>query len=191
MVCDEAHRFGLRVAAHAISEEGISNCIEAGVDTIEHGHFLTEAAMGKMKEKNMFWVPTLYVYRQIAEGRDLPLYAVKKAKQIIEIHRQAFKAALASGVPIACGSDAGSPNTPHGSLINELEYMVKYGCEPFQALKAATLTAAHALGMERDLGSLEIGKKADILVLTKNPVENISNARELRFVIKGGDLVRF
>jgi imidazolonepropionase-like amidohydrolase len=181
----------LKVAAHAISEEGIWNCIEAGVDTIEHGHFLTEAAMAKMKEKNMFWVPTLFVYRQIAEGKDLPLYAVKKAKKIIEIHRQAFKAALASGVLIGCGSDAGSPNTPHGSLIKELEYMVEYGCEPFQALKAATFVAAQALGMEQELGSLEIGKKADILIVPKDPTENISNIRELHSVIIGGDLIRF
>jgi imidazolonepropionase-like amidohydrolase len=190
-VCDEAHRSGLKVAAHAISEEGIWNCIEAGVDTIEHGHFLTEAAIVKMKEKNMFWVPTLYVYRQIAEGRDLPQYAVKKANKIIEIHRQAFKAALTSGVLIGCGSDAGSPNTPHGSLLNELESMVEYGCEPFQALKAATFVAAQALGMEQDLGSLEIGKKADILILTKDPTTNVSNVRKLRSVIKGGDLIRF
>ncbi len=191
VVCSEARRFGLKVAAHAISEEGIWNSIEAGVDTIEHGHFLTEAAMAKMKEKNIFWVPTLYVYRQIAEGRNLPPYAVEKAKRIIEIHRQAFKSALASGVLIACGSDAGSPNTPHGALVNELEYMVEYGCEPLQALKTATFTAAQALGMEQDLGSLEIGKKADILVLTKDPTVNISNIRELRSVIAGGNHIRF
>jgi imidazolonepropionase-like amidohydrolase len=190
VVCDEAHRFGLKVAAHAISEKGIWNCIEAGIDTIEHGHFLTETAMEKMKEKSMYWVPTLYVYRQIANGKDLPLYAVKKAKKIIDVHRKSFKTALVSGVSIACGSDAGSPNTPHGSLINELEYMVEYGSEPFKTLKAATFTAAQALGLERDIGSLEIGKKADILILSKNPIENISNIRELRFVIKGGDFIQ-
>jgi imidazolonepropionase-like amidohydrolase len=69
--------------------------------------------------------------------------------------------------------------------------MVEYGCEPFQALKAATFVAAQALGMEQDLGSLEIGKKADILILTKDPTTNVSNVRELRSVIKGGDLIRF
>ena len=188
-ICDEAHRFGLKVAAHAISEEGIWNCIEAGVDTIEHGHFLTQAAMQKMIEKRIYWVPTLYVYRQIAEGEGLPPYAVKKAKRIIDIHRQTFKAALNSGVAVVSGSDAGSPNTPHGALINEIEYMAEYGCNPFQALKAATLGAAGALGMEQEIGSLEIGKKADIIILTKNPVQNVSNLRELRFVIKAGESV--
>lgn len=189
VICREAHRFGLKVAAHAISEAGIWNCIEAGVDTIEHGHYLTKSAMSRMVEKGIFWVPTLYVYRQIAEGKDLPSYAVKKARRIIDIHRQAFTDALASGVSVASGSDAGSPGTPHGSLINELEYMVEYGCQPFEALKAATITGARAIGMEHDIGSLEVGKKADILIVNKNPLENISNIRDLRFIMKGGEFI--
>ena len=189
-VCDEAHRFGRKVAAHAISETGILNCIKAGVDTIEHGHFLTEKTMRIMIEKGIFWVPTLYVYRQIAAGKNLPQYAIKKAKKIIDIHRKAFQTGLSLGVSIACGSDAGSPNTAHGSLIHELEYMVEYGCEPFPALKSATYTAAHALGMEQDLGSIEVGKKADIVILTKNPLENISTIRDLHHVIKGGEILR-
>ena len=79
-ICDEAHRFGLKVAAHSISEEGLWNCIRAGVDTIEHGQYLTEEAMDHMIEKNIFWVPTLYTYRQIAKGEKVPSYATKKAK---------------------------------------------------------------------------------------------------------------
>ena len=184
--CDEAHRFGLKVAAHAISEEGIWNCIEAGVDTIEHGHFLSVPAMQKMMEKGIYWVPTLYVYRQIAEGKELPPYAVEKARKIVDIHRQAFKTALSTGVAIVSGSDAGSPSTPHGALINELEYMAEYGCDPFQTLRAATLNGARALGLEQQIGSLETGKKADIIILTKNPVQHVSNLRNLRLVIKDG-----
>ena len=113
VICKEAHKFGLKVAAHAISEEGIWNCLEAGIDTIEHGHFLTEKAMQIMKEREIFWVPTLYVYRQIAEGKGLPEYAVKKAKNIIEVHRETFMKGLRIGVPLTAGSDAGSPGTPH------------------------------------------------------------------------------
>jgi imidazolonepropionase-like amidohydrolase len=187
--CDEAHRFGLRVAAHAISLNGIWNCIEAGVDTIEHGHFLTEPAMVKMKEKDMVWVPTLYVYRQIAEGKNLPAYAVDKAKRIVDIHRTAFKTALKMGVAIAAGSDAGSPNTPHGSLIEELEYMVDYGFTPLQAIKSATLTASKAMGMEKEIGSLSVGKKADIVVFRKNPLEDIASLKTIECVIKGGNRV--
>lgn len=188
-VCGEAHRFGLKVAAHAISEEGVWNCINAGVDTIEHGHFLAQDAMTVMKEKGMYWIPTIYVYRQIAEGKDLPEYAVEKAKKIVGIHRQAFGEALRLNLPFACGSDAGSPNTPHGSLLDEIEYMLEYGGEPFQVLQAATLTAARAIGMERDIGSLEVGKKADILVLNGNPIDSIDNIRDRRVVIKDGQIV--
>lgn len=186
VICSEAHRFGLRVAAHAISEEGIWNCIENGVDTIEHGHFMTKAAIGAMKEKNMTWVPTLYVYRQIAEGKDLPTYAVKKARRIVDIHSQAYKEGMKAGVRIGAGTDAGSPNTPHGSLLNELETMVECGCPPQEAVRTATLNGAHALGLEKEIGSLENGKKADILILHQNPLENIANLRKIYCVIKDG-----
>ncbi|MFX0095959.1 MAG: amidohydrolase family protein, partial [Candidatus Hodarchaeota archaeon] len=189
VICDEAHRFGLRVAAHSISEEGIWNCIKAGIDTIEHGHFLTETVMEKMKEDHIFWIPTLFVYRQIADGKGLPLYAVQKAREIVDIHRETFKKALVKGVHLACGSDAGSPNTPHTALLNELECMVEYGCEPLDALRKATYIAAQALGIEKHIGALEIGKKADLLVASKNPLEDISNLRSVIMVIKGGEKV--
>ena len=189
VICREAHKFGLKVAAHAISEEGIWNCLEAGIDTIEHGHFLTEKAMQIMKEREIFWIPTLYVYRQIAEGKGLPEYAVKKAKNIIEVHRETFMKGLRIGVPLAAGSDAGSPGTPHGSLLNELEYMNEYGCSPQQTLKAATINAANALGLDDDIGSLEVGKKADILVVKDDPTKDISALRSVAHVFKNGQMI--
>ena len=188
-VCEEAHKFGLKVAAHAISEEGIWNCIEAGVDTIEHGHFLTEDAVREMKNRNIFWVPTLFVYRQIAEGKGLPEYAVTKSRKIIDAHRSAFKRAVEVGVHLAAGSDAGSPNTPHGSLIDEILCMVAYGYSSREALKAATISGACALGLDHDIGSLDAGKKADIVVLEKNPILDIASLRSLVCVFKDGKLV--
>jgi imidazolonepropionase-like amidohydrolase len=185
-VCDEAHRFGLKVAAHAISTAGIWNCIEAGVDTIEHGHFLNEAAMAAMRAKGIVWVPTLYVYRQIAAGENLPLYAVEKARKIISTHRLAFETALTAGVAIACGSDAGSPNTPHGSLPDELATMVEYGSTPLQAIQSATITAARALGLADELGSVAVGKLADLVVLKENPLSDIAQLRSVQCVVKGG-----
>lgn len=186
VICREAHRFDLKVAAHAISEKGIWNCIEQGVDTIEHGHFMTRDAISAMKEKEITWVPTLYVYRQIAEGKDLPFYAVSKARKIVDIHRKAFEDGMKQGVDFGAGSDAGSPNTPHGALLDEIEAMVEYGCPPAKAIQAATVNGARALGLEKELGTLESGKKADILVLKKNPLENIANLREIYCVIKDG-----
>lgn len=188
-VCQEAHRFGLKVAAHAISEEGIRNCVEAGVDTIEHGHFLTQEMMLRMKELGVFWVPTLYVYQRIADGEGVPDYAVKKARKITNNHQAAFRNALKVGLPFAAGSDAGSPSTPHGALLSELETMVACGCDPFRALQAATNTAARALGLENEIGTLDIGKRADILILDKDPTHDISNLRNLRHVIKDGIVV--
>jgi len=189
-VCDEAHRFGLKVAAHAISEEGIWNCIKAGIDSIEHGHFLTDSAMEEMVRKGIYWIPTLYVYRQIASGENIPPYAREKAQKIVGVHRDAFNKALVKGVPLAAGSDAGSPDTPHTALLNEVESMVDYGATPLAALKAATQSAARALGMERHLGSIEVGKKADLLVVSENPLDNIANLRDVILVMKDGETVR-
>lgn len=124
-----------------------------------------------------------------AHGRDLR-NAREKAQEIIGVHRDAFNKALTKGVPLAAGSDAGSPNTPHTSLFNELESMVDYGGTPLVALKAATHSAAHALGMDRHLGSIEVGKKADLLVVSRNPLENISNLRDVVLVMKDGETVR-
>lgn len=190
VACEEAHRFGLRVAAHAISADGIRNCIEAGVDTIEHGHFLDAELLALMKEKGIAWVPTLFVYQRIAEGTGLAPYAVEKARRIVNIHHVAFQQGLESGVSIGCGSDAGSPNTPHGSLLAELESMVALGCEPFQALQSCTITAAEILGLSRERGSIEVGKKADMILVSADPVKDISNLRLLIDVIRNGRFFR-
>jgi imidazolonepropionase-like amidohydrolase len=187
-VCDEAHRFGLTVAAHAISEHGIANCIAGGIDTVEHGHFLTEEQMEVMIGKNIIWVPTLFVYRRIAHGDHTPDYARQKALEIVDVHRETFKKALNKGVSIACGSDAGSPETPHTALLDELETMVAYECSPIRALRSATITAAAAMGMEDTIGSIEIGKKADLLAVSHNPLTDIANLRNVIMVIKEGAL---
>lgn len=189
-ICDEAHRFGLKVAAHCISEEGIWNCIRAGIDTIEHGHYLTEDAMDQMIEKGIFWIPTLFTYRQIAKGEGVPLYAAEKSRKIVDMHREAFIMALQKKVPFAAGSDAGSPaGVDHPSLLGELQSMVEYGCKPITALKSATTYAAKALGMENYIGTLEIGKKADAVVISQNPLDNISNLSKIIAVVKDGKIV--
>lgn len=188
-ICDEAHRFGLKVAAHVISESAILDCIRAGIDTIEHGHFLTEDAINQMIEKNIYWVPTLFIYKEIAKGDGVPEYAAEKSKRIIDKHRNAFLMGLKMNVPFAAGSDAGSPaGADHPSLLSELNAMVDYGCNTMTAIKSATLNAAKALGMEKYIGSLEIGKKADAVIVSENPLENISNLNKIVQVIKDGKM---
>ncbi len=188
-LCNEAHRFGLTVAAHAISEQGIANCIAGGIDTIEHGHFLNEQHMDMMIRSGLVWVPTLFVYRQIAYADDSPEYAREKACQIVDVHRETFQKALKKGVLIGCGSDAGSPGTPHTALLDELETMVAYECPPLAALRSATITAARALAMQDILGSIQAGKQADLVAVSQNPLADISRLREVTMVMKGGERI--
>jgi len=185
-LCDEAHRLGLTVAAHAISEQAIENCIAGGVDTIEHGHFLTDRHMEQMITNNLTWVPTLFVYRQIAYADDAPAYAQAKAQQIVDRHRETFQKALQKGLTIGCGSDAGSPETPHTALLDELETMVAYECPALDALRSATVNAAKALSLEQVIGSVEAGKQADLVAVPSNPLADISQLRQATMVMKGG-----
>jgi imidazolonepropionase-like amidohydrolase len=119
-VTREAHKLGVPVAAHAIGRDGIRNCAEARVDTIEHGQQLTPDLADELAAYGGSLVPTLFVYRRIAEMPEIPEYARAKAKALLPEHGGAIEAARSAGVPIGAGSDAGSPLTPHGSLIDEV-----------------------------------------------------------------------
>ncbi|MCM8748429.1 amidohydrolase family protein [Thermomicrobiaceae bacterium CFH 74404] len=187
----EAHRFGLRVAAHAIGADGIGNAVRAGVDTIEHGIYLTEELVAEMAARGTALCPTLLVYRTIAENRSgtIPAYAVHKARQAAYAHRSSFRMALDVGIPIVAGTDAGSPDTPHPSLVAELELMCEYGMAPDQALASATRVAADVLGLGATLGTLEPGKRADLLVVDGNPLEELGQLRRVRCVLRSGALV--
>lgn len=148
--------------------------------------------MDQMVEKNIFWVPTLFTYKQIAKGEGVPSYAAEKAQRIVGQHREAFVKGLKKRVPFAAGSDAGSPaGVDHPSLMGELKLMVEYGCRPIDALKSATVYASQALGMESYIGTLEIGKKADAIILSQNPMDNISSLSNIIAVIKDGKTVRW
>ena len=189
-ICNEARKFGLRVAAHAIGREGILNCLASGVKTIEHGHFLTQSDLEEMKTKDMFWVPTLEIYRRIALGEGLPEYAVRKSRGIVAAHKAAFNRALELGVSIGAGSDAGSPGLPHPALIDELECMVDYEAETVLALRSATITAARALGLEERLGEIKEGKAADLLAVSADPLKDVSSLRQVVLVCQAGRVVR-
>jgi len=190
VIKEEAHLAGLKVAAHSISKEGIWNCINSGIDTIEHGHFLDNFIIQKMKEKEIIWVPTLYVYRQISKGGNIPSHAVKKSQEIIKAHMESFKKALHYDMQFAAGSDAGSPHTPHPSIVEELQCMVDYGATNLRALQSATFYAAKALGEEKNIGIIDCGKKADIIIVKGNPLEDVNNLRNIKMIIKNGEIIK-
>lgn len=174
-IVEEAHRLHMKVCAHALSKEGIINCIEAGIDSIEHGAEIPTKYLLKMKEKGIAYVPTLSVYRILSESEGiLPANTVSKAKKVYENHKETFKRAYELGVMITLGTDAGSMNFgEHPSVAREMLDMYNLGMESSDIIKSATINCANVLGLEESKGSLEEGKIADILVLNNNPLNDI------------------
>ncbi|MBP2259160.1 metal-dependent hydrolase family protein [Virgibacillus alimentarius] len=171
VICDTAHQFGLKVASHAIGREGILNSIKAGVDTIEHGHFLDEELINMMEDKNIAWIPTLYTYKQNAYAKGIPEYAQLKAKGIVEIHSEVFKKYFSRNILIGCGTDAGAPLVKHPSIIDELLQMYKIYPNSKEVLKTATVNAGKILSLP--IGKIEEGYKADMILIKENPLNNL------------------
>ncbi len=188
----EAHRLNMKVAAHALSYDAISKCIDAGIDTIEHGGALTEELLIKMKEKDLCWVPTLAVYKELAAGKGIVAdVIVEKATIVTENQKKAFATAMKIGTKIIAGSDAGSPNFgPHPSVFKEMYAMNDYGMPAAEVIRCATIYEAEEFGIAEKRGSLEEGKLADIIVLDKNPLDDLHAFTEnLCAVYKEGILV--
>jgi imidazolonepropionase-like amidohydrolase len=183
-IVDEAHKKGRKVSCHAFGGEGLDNCINAGVQSIEHGVILTDAEIKMMIDKGIYLVPTLYHY-QLDRERDEKRYA---GHSVAEMSEQSFRRAVKAGVNIAFGSGVGP--FPHGSQTKEFKYMVKFGMTPPQAIKAATSDAAKLMGWEDRVGSVEPGKLADLVVVSGDPLSDISELERVKFVMKGGQVVR-
>ncbi len=183
---DEAHKWGVPVAAHAIGETGIANCVRAGVDSIEHGSQITEEIAQEMKARGAFHVPTISALHGIVEHpEDVPAYAVEKGRQILGMAREAFRVAVEAGVQHACGTDAGTPHNPHGGAPAEIIKMVEWGLPPTAALQAATSNAARLLRLSR-VGRIEQGMAADLVLWEANPLDDIDAVRKPRLVMKNG-----
>ena len=187
---DEAHKWGVPVAAHAIGETGISNCVRAGVDSIEHGSQITREIALEMKERGTFHVPTISALHGIVEHpEDVPAYAVDKGRQILGMAREAFGLALETGIRHACGTDAGTPHNRHGGAPSELIKMVEWGMPPDAALQAGTSNAARLVRLPR-VGALEQGMMADLVLWDGNPLDDIHALRKPRLVMKDGEPIQ-
>jgi imidazolonepropionase-like amidohydrolase len=183
-IADEAHRAGLRVAAHAHGDAGIRACIRAGIDCIEHGSLATDETLDLMVERGTFLVPTTY----LADGMDVSNAAPElqaKAAEVFPRAKQTISKAIARGVRIACGTDA--PAIPHGRNAKELVALVDRGMTPLDAIRAATTVSADLIDVD-DRGRLEPGLLADVIAVPGDPLSDITLTEDVRFVMKGGQV---
>ena len=185
---DEAHALDRRVMCHALGGRGLRIAVEAGVNSIEHGCYLDEepALFDKMAQHGIFFVPTFAVYEYHRKSA-LP-HIRERAHHLEEHHVESLRRALAAGVKIAAGTDAGGHGHPKNAM--EIECLVKAGLTPLQALRAATGWAGECLGLERDIGTVEKGKLADLVVVRGDPLADVTilqDPEHIALVLKGGE----
>ena len=185
----ESHAQGRRVMCHALGGPGLRAALEAGVDSVEHGCYLDEdpTLLNRMAVQGTFFVPTLTVYVYHRESR--APHVRERARALHAHHLASVQRALELGVPIAAGTDAGGHGHPNNAL--ELKYLVEAGLSPMQALRAATQWAARCLGLDREIGTLEKGRQADLVVVDGNPLDDIEvllDPARIELVLKAGEI---
>jgi imidazolonepropionase-like amidohydrolase len=186
-IVNEAHRHGKKAACHAFGGEGLRNCVEAGVDTVEHAIELDEQTAELMRKRGIYLELTAYHY-------SLSEYTARDAKStggkysLQALREKSGRLAISRGVKISFGSGVGP--FQHGTQAAEFPYLVKYGMSPSQAIQAATTVAAEMMGWQDRIGSLEKGKFADIIAVSGDPLQDIAELEKVRFVMKGGQVVR-
>jgi len=195
-VVDAAHRFGAKVAAHSGSSEATDIAIDAGIDSIEHGYFLDRAVLRKMKKHGTWLVPTIVVSQPATapffEKIGSPQWYLDRRDSAGKAHWESLETAIEEGVNIALGTDQlpAEPNDGTTATAREAQYYVEAGMTPLQALRSATIEPARMLGADHEIGSLEVGKFADIVAVDKDPSEDITALRNILFVMKGGHTYR-
>ncbi len=191
-IVQTARDYNMAVAVHAHGAEGMKRAVLAGVDSIEHGTYMTDEIIELMKERGTYWVPTNmageWVAKKSAEPGYFPEIVRPKAAAIGPAIRQTFAKAYKAGVKIAFGTDSGV--SPHGENAHEFELMVEGGMPPMKAIQSATLESARLLRIEDRLGTLEPAKTADVIAVKGNPLEDISAMRQVVFVMKDGEVFR-
>jgi len=188
-VVDEAHRLGLKVACHTYGGEGMASCINAGVDAPNHLLELDQDGIQVLLQKRLPFEATLDDLIALEKG-DLEATGGRNSR--MKLAEQAVRRAVAAGVPIVFGSGATSAAIPHGKQANQFAYYAKWGLTPTQALQTAYLNAAHMLnyGIEKDIGTIEKGKFADLIAVSGNPLADVSEMERVHFVMKGGTVIR-
>ena len=186
-IAEEAHRLGVRVAAHAIGDEAIRACIAAGIDCIEHGFLASDETLALMAETGTFLVSTNVLTERMDVSRQAPEKRAKAA-EIFPGAQAMLTKAIEAGVRIACGTDA--PAIPHGEGASELAVMVKRGMTPLEAIRAATVVSAELIDRDDELGRLEPGYLADVIAVPGDPSEDIGVTTDVRFVMKGGTVYK-
>lgn len=188
----EAKKAGRRTAAHAQGAEGVKAAVRAGIDTVEHGVFLDDEAVAMMKEREVVFVPTLtpaYRITQAGGALGIPSYVMDKMVKVNAANTRSFQLAWGAGVIIAAGSDGGTPFNPHADMMTELRLMVEAGVPPMDAIRAGTWGSARALGLECEIGTIECGKWADMVVLDGDPLTDITAVGRVWRVLQRGKVV--
>jgi imidazolonepropionase-like amidohydrolase len=195
MVEEGQFRRGVKVMAHAQGTQGIKNAIRAGIHSIEHGIFLDAEAISMMLDAGTFLVPTLLAPLAVVEIGEatgsMPEYGIRKAKEVIEIHRDSVARARQAGVNISMGTDAGV--MPHGTNLRELGLMCDIGMSPMEAIVATTQKAAECLGWQDHIGTLEKGKFADVIITRTNPladIRSLEKSENIVVVMKAGEILK-
>jgi imidazolonepropionase-like amidohydrolase len=190
VLVDESHTHGRRVMCHALGGRGLRVALEAGVDSIEHGCYLDEEPelVAMMAERGVFLVPTLTVYEY---HRESPRPHVRERARVLHAHHvESIQRAMAAGVRVVAGTDAGGHGHPPNAA--EIQHLVAAGLTPMQAIQAATGLAAECLGLEREIGTIEKGKRADLVVVDGDPLADVrllQDPRRIRHVVKDGEVV--
>ncbi len=187
-VVETARDYGMKVAAHAHGDEGMLRAVRAGVHSIEHGTYMTDEVMKAMKEKGTYYVPTISAGKFVAEKAKIdgyfPAVVRPKAAAIGPQIQDTFGRALRAGVKIAFGTDQGV--APHGDNGKEFVFMVEAGMTPMAAIKSATAEASKLVSLEKELGTVEAGKLADLVAVPGDPIADINVMTRVSFVMKAG-----